>query len=164
MKGSIVLGLLSAASVSAVAVPLNKRQSPLDWFNMFKTTQKALKIEEGPSELHPKAKQAHIIYGPFDINPANKKIFKTTGTSMDPHGTGHTFQLDTDFPRDITVLRATSHATDENHVRTDTADGLYNHHDVFFDLGKPATSYLGCNGKALPASPVNIFMVSSHKL
>jgi hypothetical protein len=156
MKGAIVLGLLSA-SVSGMTV--HKRQNPLNFLSMAMKKQKAFKIEEKPSDIYPGAKQMKIHYGPYKINPANQKMFQTTGFSMDPHGTGYMGQVDSDFPTDITVLRTSSYAVDENFVRTDTADGLYNHHDVFFDMGKTSKNFLACNGKPLAQMPVNILMV-----
>jgi len=66
--------------------------------------------------------------------------------------------VDADFPTDITVLRTISYTVDEKFQQTDTADGLYNHHDVFFDMGKKSAGYLGCSGKPLPAMTANILM------
>jgi hypothetical protein len=158
MKSAIIFGLLSA-SVSGMAIEKRQRSPVSDIFSKSLQAQKAFKIETTDSKVYPGAKQMKILHGPYKINPADKKEFQSTGPSMDPHGTGYMMSMDTDFPRDITILRATSYAVDENFQKTDTADGLYNHHDVFFDMGKPATKYISCGGSSTPSSPANILMV-----
>jgi hypothetical protein len=46
---------------------------------------------------------------------------------MDPAGTGYSYKVDADFPKDITILDAISGVFDENMKPIDFKDGLYNH-------------------------------------
>jgi hypothetical protein len=53
-----------------------------------------------------------------------------------------------DFPRGVTILRTNSEAVDENGKKIDVKDGLYNHHNVFFDFSANTPAMVGCDGKA----------------
>jgi hypothetical protein len=74
---------------------------------------------------------------------------------MDPHGTGYANVAGPDFPKDVTVLESESMMVDENFKRADLADGLYNHHNVFYDLSLATTAMVQC-GTAAPKSPLPI--------
>jgi hypothetical protein len=78
---------------------------------------------------------------------------------MDPAGTGYTYSVAEDFPKDITILDAISEVVNENFKPIDRKDGLYNHHNVFMDLSKPPPAIVGCgNGPAFASVPANVFM------
>jgi hypothetical protein len=66
---------------------------------------------------------------------------------MDPAGTGYSYMAGEDFPRDVTLLATTSAIYDDGGKnKIDTAKGLYNHHNVFFDIGHHEKSAVGCEG------------------
>jgi hypothetical protein len=78
---------------------------------------------------------------------------------MDPAGTGYSYMAADDFPRDVTLLETNSAIYDENFKKIDTAKGLYNHHNVFFDLGHREESAVGCEtrkptGRSLPTNVI----------
>jgi hypothetical protein len=84
--------------------------------------------------------------------------------SMDPAGTGYSYMAGEDFPRDVTLLATASAMYDEGGKnKIDTAKGLYNHHNVFFDLGHKDTSAVGCEGgKASGRSmPMSVIMAGA---
>ena len=80
--------------------------------------------------------------------------------SMDPAGTGYSYMAGEDFPRDVTLLATNSAIYDEGAKnKIDTAKGLYNHHNVFFDVGHKDTPAVGCeggkaSGRSLPMSVI----------
>ena len=83
---------------------------------------------------------------------------------MDPHGTGYSYLAGDDFPRDVTILEAQSMMVTEDFKRADLADGLYNHHKVFFDLSHKLMPVLHCSS-ALPKStlPMAVFMAALRR-
>jgi hypothetical protein len=81
---------------------------------------------------------------------------------MDPAGTGYSYLAAEDFPRDVTILASTSAIYDENYKKIDTAKGLYNHHNVFFDVGHKEVPAVGCEGgKAAPGMPMSVIMAGA---
>jgi hypothetical protein len=79
---------------------------------------------------------------------------------MDKGGTSYQYQVDSDFPSDITVLSVHSEVQDENFKRTDTKDGIYNHHNIFMDLSKPPPAAYACkagNAKGSTLPPFSVF-------
>lgn len=84
---------------------------------------------------------------------------------MDKGGTGYQYLVDDDFPRDITVLETTSQLQDENFKRTDTKDGIYNHHNVFMDIATPPSAAFGCdNGKKPSTSLMSVFLAGATEI
>jgi hypothetical protein len=65
---------------------------------------------------------------------------------MDPAGTGYSYLAADDFPRDVTLLSTISAIYDEDKKKIDTAKGLYNHHNVFYDIGHQEAPVVGCEG------------------
>jgi hypothetical protein len=84
---------------------------------------------------------------------------------MDPAGTGYSYMAGEDFPRDVTLLATTSAIYDEGGKnKIDTAKGLYNHHNVFFDVDHKDTSAVGCEGGAKPSGrglPMSVIMAGA---
>lgn len=81
---------------------------------------------------------------------------------MDPHGTAYNYMAGDDFPKDITVLSSTSMMVDENFQRTDIADGLYNHHNAFYNLNHKPKSLLQCgSGSPIPPAKAAVFMAGA---
>jgi hypothetical protein len=66
---------------------------------------------------------------------------------MDPFGTSYSYMAADDFPRDVTILRTYSEAVDEHGKKVDVIDGLYNHHNVFFDFSANPKAMVSCDGK-----------------
>jgi hypothetical protein len=67
-----------------------------------------------------------------------------------------------DFPKDVTILDAITSVYDDQMKEIDFNKGLYNHHNVFFDLGGSFPVPLSCGSGWFDMSnykmPVNIFM------
>jgi hypothetical protein len=67
-----------------------------------------------------------------------------------------------DFPKDVTILDAITGVYDDQMKEIDFNKGLYNHHNVFFDLGASFSAPITCGSKMFDTAnykmPVNIFM------
>jgi len=67
-----------------------------------------------------------------------------------------------DFPKDITILDAVTGVYDDQMKEIDFNKGLYNHHNVFFDLGSSFPVPISCGSGLFDIAnfkmPVNIFM------
>jgi hypothetical protein len=66
------------------------------------------------------------------------------GKSMDPAGTAWNYAADSDFPRDITILRANATVVFEDGSEANTKSGIYNHHLLFVDQNKVVPSVIAC--------------------
>jgi hypothetical protein len=81
--------------------------------------------------------------------------------SLDPAGTGY-MDVAADIPKDITILDAITGVYDDKMKEIDFNRGLYNHHNVFFDLGTSFPVPISCGSSWFDMSnfkmPVNIFM------
>jgi hypothetical protein len=156
MKQSTILRALALVGGSAAAA-IEKRQ-----LGANAPIQKTFKVENISPVVRSDAKRLKITYGPYKIKGANDASSVGNGRSMDPHGTGYSYLAGEDFPRDVTVLEAASMMVDENFKRADLADGLYNHHNVFYDLSHELMPVLQC-GTAAPKSslPMAVFMAGA---
>jgi hypothetical protein len=67
--------------------------------------------------------------------------------SLDPKGTGYAYSIGSDFPRDITILYSQTHMVDEKFKPIDTIDGLYNHHNLFYDFSSMQPPAVACESK-----------------
>jgi hypothetical protein len=76
---------------------------------------------------------------------------------MDKGGTGYASLVDADFPKDITTLETLTDLLDEKFQRTDTKDGIYNHHISIMDLGRRPTPGYTCEGKAARVPPFSVY-------
>lgn len=83
---------------------------------------------------------------------------------MDPHGTGYSYMAGDDFPKDVTVLETKSDMVNEQFQRADLAEGLYNHHNVFFDTSHAPMAILECGGAPKPGIPVAVFMAGATEV
>jgi hypothetical protein len=82
---------------------------------------------------------------------------------MDPAGTAWNYIVDTDFPRDITVLRANSTVMFPDGSKAEVPQGIYNHHQMFTDSAKSTPSFSTCEGSTpRPAMPMSLFMGGSE--
>jgi hypothetical protein len=82
---------------------------------------------------------------------------------MDPAGTAYNYLLDTDFPRDITILRANSTVLFQDGRKADVNGGIYNHHQMFVDSDKSTPSFARCEGSfSVPSMPTSLFMGGSE--
>jgi hypothetical protein len=77
---------------------------------------------------------------------------------MDPHGTGYSYMAGDDFPRDVTILETKSEIVNEQFKRADLAEGLYNHHNVFYDISHSTTPILQCDTAPKSALASSLFM------
>jgi hypothetical protein len=77
---------------------------------------------------------------------------------LDPHGSGYNYAAGTDFPRDITVLQAESFIANETMGKAELDQGLYNHHDVFFDLSRTPDAWLACDGQPKMSIPTTVLV------
>jgi hypothetical protein len=68
---------------------------------------------------------------------------------MDKGGTSYTNMVDEDFPKDIMILSSKSEVQTKDFRRATTAEGIYNHHNVFMDVSKPPSSVYGCSDATL---------------
>jgi len=117
----------------------------------------AAKVEELKPKINPQAKRIKITYGPFKIKGLEDKKKYGNSASLDPAGTGYNY-LAKDVPRDITVLQGGTIIT-ENGRQIILKDGLYNHHNVFFNINKRPPTILTCsNGVAQDVLPMSVFM------
>ena len=83
---------------------------------------------------------------------------------MDPAGTGYMYIMAEDFPRDITIIDAKSTTVNEKFEPIDREKGLYNHHNIFIDLGTITPPILSCNGgNAFSSIPTNVFMAGARR-
>jgi hypothetical protein len=81
---------------------------------------------------------------------------------MDPAGTGYQYIMAEDFPRDITVIDSKSNVFDEKLQPIDRGNGLYNHHNIFVDMGTSTPPLLSCSGgKGFASIPTNTFMAGA---
>jgi hypothetical protein len=64
--------------------------------------------------------------------------------SMDAGGTSYSNDIDSDFPRDITILKAATEVQNKDGKRMELKDGIYNHHTAFFDITKANPSPFAC--------------------
>ena len=64
--------------------------------------------------------------------------------SMDKGGTSYSNDIDSDFPRDITILKAVTEVQSKDGKRMELKDGIYNHHTAFFDITKKNPSPFKC--------------------
>ncbi|KAF2664955.1 hypothetical protein BT63DRAFT_464214 [Microthyrium microscopicum] len=121
--------------------------------------KKALKIEQLPSKLNvTDAKRVRITYGPYIIKGTKTAKGLGNARSMDSGGTSFANGVDTDFPRDITILKAYTDVQNKAGKRMELKDGIYNHHTVFFDLNNrhasPYTCAAGKVGSKMATVPV----------
>jgi Stress up-regulated Nod 19 len=66
--------------------------------------------------------------------------------------------MENDFPRDITIIASQSNVFDDKFEPIDRAKGLYNHHNLFFDLSSTLPPILSCNGApGFAGIPTNSF-------
>jgi hypothetical protein len=72
---------------------------------------------------------------------------------MDPGGTAWGYMIDSDFPRDITVLKADSFVMFENGTLADASTGIYNHHQIFVDMNKKVPRMASCEGQRFEQVP-----------
>ena len=63
---------------------------------------------------------------------------------MDSGGTSYANDVDTDFPRDITILQASTEVHNKDGKLLELKDGFYNHHTVFLDITKLRQSPYTC--------------------
>jgi len=119
----------------------------------------AAKVEELKPKINPLAKRIKITYGPFKIKGLEDKKKYGNSASLDPAGTGYNYlAVAKDLPREITVLQGGSIIT-ENGKQIILKDGLYNHHNVFFNINKRPPRILACsNGLAQDLLPMSVFM------
>jgi hypothetical protein len=114
--------------------------------------------------FNPNAKRLKITYGPYLIKSSSVRTLhlaianislthvqdnKAAGNSpsMDPHGTSFNNLAGDDFPRDVTVLQSQSTLLNEDFTKSDIGQGIYNHHNVFFDVSKPMEAVLTCGNE-----------------
>jgi hypothetical protein len=82
---------------------------------------------------------------------------------MDPAGTAWNYIVDTDYPRDITVLRANSTVLFEDGTKAEVAHGIYNHHQMFVNTNKGTPSFASCEGsRSMGTMPTSLFMGGSE--
>jgi hypothetical protein len=81
---------------------------------------------------------------------------------MDKGGTSYQNMADDDFPRDITILETVSEIQNEKFQRADTKDGIYNHHNVFFDMTKSPGNVYSCE-KVKPQGTIPMYVMSHLK-
>jgi hypothetical protein len=84
---------------------------------------------------------------------------------MDRGGTGYMNTVGDDFPRDVMVLQTTSEVQNPDFTRASTDQGIYNHHNVFFDFAKPIDVF-GCEEghKSSPQVPVTVFSAGATEV
>jgi hypothetical protein len=84
---------------------------------------------------------------------------------MDKGGTSFANSIDSDFPRDITILRARTDVQNKDGKVMELKDGLYNHHTAFFDITKYNPSPYTCANQkpAFGISTVPIFAAGASE-
>lgn len=81
---------------------------------------------------------------------------------MDPGGTAWNY-IASDWPKDVTVLRANSSVVYADGREIGFHNGLYNHHLLLMDLTKPSPTIGRCpNGRAIEPPGFNMFAGSSE--
>jgi hypothetical protein len=120
--------------------------------------QKVFKMEYLKPELNPDAKKIRITYGPYKIRSSTDTQNPGNSYSMDPHGSGYAFVAGDDFPRDVTVLATQSMLVNETFEKAIISDGLYNHHNTFYDSNKTPEVWLACGDKPQSSVPVTVLM------
>jgi len=63
---------------------------------------------------------------------------------MDSGGTSYANDIDSDFPRDISILKAFTEVHNKDGKKVELKDGIYNHHTAFFDITKRNPSPFKC--------------------
>jgi len=120
---------------------------------------KAAKVEELTPKINPQAKRVKITYGPFKIKGLEDKKKYGNTVSLDPTGTSYNYlAVPDDLPRDITLLQGANIVT-ENGKQIILKDGLYNHHNVFWNINKRPPRILTCsNGVGQDILPLSLIM------
>jgi hypothetical protein len=77
---------------------------------------------------------------------------------MDPAGTGYMYGAGSDFPRDVTLLYTKTDIMDEDMKRVDVKNGLYNHHNVWMDMGGTMIPMVGCGAKGASFTGSGVIM------
>jgi len=154
--------------VSSVALQPEKRQRDglVGFRSVIPSKQKAFKVESIPpiSKVEG-AKRVKIIYGPYKLRAANDTKKVGNGQSMDRGGTSWQYQVDDDFPKDITILQAKSEVQTTQFKRTSTAEGIYNHHNVFLEMTKKPLEAFGCQQRApIPALPYSVMAAGATEV
>jgi hypothetical protein len=70
-------------------------------------------------------KRVKLTYGPYKLRAAGSKAKAGNFISLDPQGTGWAY-IASDFPTDITVLRAIMTIGYEDGTKIENANGVYN--------------------------------------
>jgi hypothetical protein len=82
---------------------------------------------------------------------------------MDPAGTAWNYITDSNFPRDITVLRANSSIKFADGTKAEMPEGIYNHHQMFTDAQKTTPTFCTCEGSTPCGNiPISLFMGGSE--
>lgn len=65
---------------------------------------------------------------------------------MDPSGTAYSYRMASDFPRDITLLDVKTgiYTSPTGETSIDPSTGLYDHHNVFFEIGGSTPAFTSC--------------------
>jgi hypothetical protein len=71
-------------------------------------------------------KRVRMTYGPYKLRAAGSKARAGNFISLDPQGTGWAYMA-SDFPTDITVLRALLSIGYDDGTKIGNANGVYNH-------------------------------------
>jgi hypothetical protein len=82
---------------------------------------------------------------------------------MDPSGTGWNI-LATDFPKDVTLLRANASIVLEDGTKADITNGFYLHHLLFFDMFKQYPAMVKCEDGEVRRFPMSMFMAGSEDI
>jgi hypothetical protein len=121
-------------------------------------------------------KRMRLTYGPYKLRAVGSKARQGNFISLDPQGTGWAY-LASDFPTDITVLRAVMNIGYDDGTKIGNANGVYNHHvslaisilygvltisqAFFLDMSRSLTSQIGCQGKSIAIPAINSIMGSA---
>ena len=105
-------------------------------------------------------KRVRLKYGPYKLRAAGSKARQGNFISLDPQGTGWAYMA-SDFPTNITVLRAIMNIDYDDGTKIGNSNGVYNHHAFFLDMSRSLTSQIGCQGKSLTIPAINSIMGSA---
>jgi len=155
-------------AISAAVVRLDERQlSGLagTLASLALPKRSALKVEKIPTKLNvPGSMRVRLLYGPYKLKAANSTVKVGNGMSMDRGGTSYSWMVDDDFPRDITTLEVSAELQDEKFQRTDTKDGIYNHHIVFMDLSPSPAPAFACEGRAAKMTSPSVYIAGATEV
>ncbi|KAF1817033.1 hypothetical protein P152DRAFT_478086 [Eremomyces bilateralis CBS 781.70] len=140
MKPFVVLSVAAIASSAAVPNLVSRQLGNfLSLFGVGGAVQAPILNQELKPQHDPAAKRELKVWGPFKLQPANSTHGKPNGLKLDPSSDVVSAAL-SGICNGCMVLEAQGQMSFANGSRQDIQFGVYTHHILFADIGRPAVS------------------------